>query len=101
MAPDSVARAHILVMGRVQGVGFRAFAMKTAVGHGLRGGVRNLSDGRVEVDVEGDKASIETFLGALRAGPPLGRVDHMDIRWDRSNAGYAGFEIWFDAGPHR
>ncbi len=46
-------RARILVAGRVQGVGFRAFAARTATRLDLVGGVRNLDDGRVELEVEG------------------------------------------------
>ncbi|MFY4728789.1 acylphosphatase, partial [Nitrospira sp. BLG_2] len=49
-------RVHILVTGRVQAVGFRAFAAQTATRLDLVGGVRNLEDGRVELDVEGKKA---------------------------------------------
>ena len=55
-------RARIFVGGRVQGVGFRAFAARTATRLDLVGGVRNLDDGRVELDVEGRRTVIEALL---------------------------------------
>ncbi|MEE9203709.1 MAG: acylphosphatase, partial [Nitrospirales bacterium] len=51
---DTRARARILVSGRVQGVAYRSFAQEEAWRRGLSGGVRNLADGRVEVDAEGE-----------------------------------------------
>lgn len=61
---------EFLIAGRVQGVGFRFFARETAVREGLRGFVRNLEDGRVEVQAEGDQAALERFERALHQGPP-------------------------------
>ena len=61
---------QFLIAGRVQGVGFRFFARETAVREGLRGFVRNLEDGRVEVQAEGDQAALERFERALHQGPP-------------------------------
>ena len=51
-AGTTAVRAQILVSGRVQGVGYRAFAARVASRHALLGGVRNLDDGRVELDVK-------------------------------------------------
>jgi acylphosphatase len=75
-------------------VGYRAFARAEAVRQGLSGGVRNLDDGRVEVDVEGARATIEGFLGSLRTGPSLSRVTDVDIRWEAPTGRPAGFQIW-------
>jgi hypothetical protein len=50
MPSPAVVRAHIWVSGGVQGVGYRAFTQRVAVEKGLCGGVRNLEDGRVEVE---------------------------------------------------
>ena len=61
---------EFLIAGRVQGVGFRFFAREAAVREGLRGFVRNLEDGRVEVQAEGDQAALERFERALHQGPP-------------------------------
>jgi acylphosphatase len=61
---------RIWVSGRVQGVGFRWFTRKAAheVG-GLAGRVRNLPDGRVEVEVAGEPERVEAFRQRLRQGP--------------------------------
>jgi len=58
-------RQHIYYSGRVQGVGFRYTTVHAAGRYGVTGFVRNLSDGRVEVVVEGKQAQIEAFLGEL------------------------------------
>lgn len=63
-----------IVSGRVQGVGFRAFAQRTARDAGVRGWVRNLPDGRVETAVEGEESAVRKYLDALRRGPFVGKV---------------------------
>jgi acylphosphatase len=70
---------RIWVSGRVQGVGFRWFVRHAAreVG-GMVGRVRNLADGRVEVEVAGDAASLEAFRTRLRQGPPGARVTGLE-----------------------
>jgi acylphosphatase len=68
-------RAHILVQGRVQGVGFRQFTCRVAVELGLTGWVRNLPDGRVEIVAEGEDLPLTSFMSLIRQGPPLSRVD--------------------------
>jgi len=73
-----VAR-HFLVSGRVQAVGFRYFTQAAANREGLHGWVRNLPDGRVEVEAEGDADAVERFERALRHGPRGARVDEMDV----------------------
>lgn len=73
-----VAR-HFLVSGRVQAVGFRYFTQAAANREGLHGWVRNLPDGRVEVEAEGDADAVERFERALRQGPRGARVDAMDV----------------------
>lgn len=96
MAHDLPARACIRVSGRVQGVAYRAFTQKRASQYGLSGGVRNLSDGRVEVEVEGEKRSIEGLILSLRTGPPMARVDNLEVRWVTPTGLNSGFHIWFD-----
>src|SRR5262245_55191721 len=88
-------RAHILVSGRVQGVGYRAFAHRVATQRGLVGGVRNLDDGRVEVDVEGDRAEIEAFLLELKIGPPAARVSNVDVEWSTASDRFLDFSMWY------
>lgn len=58
-----------LVSGRVQGVGYRYFAMRTAQQLGVRGTVKNLRDGRVEVAAEADAETLARFRAELERGP--------------------------------
>ncbi len=67
-----------LVSGRVQGVGFRAFAARTARGLGLTGGVSNLPDGRVLVVAEGPAHAIDRLEAALWEGPRFARVQRVE-----------------------
>jgi acylphosphatase len=73
-----VAR-RFLLSGRVQGVGFRFFAVDAARREGLSGSVRNLDDGRVEAVAEGDAESVVRFERALRRGPSGARVEHVQV----------------------
>lgn len=61
---------RVIVSGRVQGVGFRAFAAARARAAGLAGFVRNLPSGEVESEVAGAPDEIESYLADLRRGPP-------------------------------
>lgn len=86
--------ARFVVTGRVQGVGFRAFALRTASRLGLSGYARNRADGSVESVVRGPAAAIEAYREALERGPVLSRVDSVDqteISGELSEA--KGFEI--------
>lgn len=94
MSADPHVRARIFVNGRVQGVAYRAFTQHEASRRGLRGGVRNLDDGRVEVEVEGPKGAVEVFMEVLRTGPPMARVDELDIRWEAPTGQHVDFRIW-------
>jgi acylphosphatase len=68
-----------LVSGSVQGVGYRWFAHDAARREGLHGQVRNLPDGRVEVEAEGTTDSLDRFEAALWRGPAHARVDDIAI----------------------
>lgn len=70
---------QIFIRGRVQNVGFRYFAFKTARMLNLSGFVRNEPDGSVYIEVEGDKANIRSFIRALEKGPSWARVDQIDV----------------------
>jgi len=90
---DSEAAAHVRVQGRVQGVGYRFFAQEAAEAHGLKGWVRNVPGGQVEAEVEGPRAAIENFLEDLRKGPPIARVEAVQVDWHPPAAQFQEFEI--------
>ena len=71
-------RRHIYFSGRVQGVGFRYSATYLARPLGLTGWVKNLWDGRVEMEVQGDGRAIERLLDGLQNQRFI-RIDDMDI----------------------
>jgi len=71
-------RMHVVVSGRVQGVGFRWFVRETAIELGLAGWVRNRPDGNVEVAADGDDERVSRFRERLREGPPHAMVVSVD-----------------------
>ncbi|WP_028782955.1 acylphosphatase [Thalassobacillus devorans] len=89
-----MASAHIIVHGRVQGVGFRFSAQQVATEHNIRGWVKNNSDGTVEMEAEGEKQDLDAFVADIEKGPsPYARVDHIDITTEKNEKGYKKFQI--------
>lgn len=66
---------HLVVHGRVQGVGYRAFVEREARSRDLQGWVRNCRDGTVEAVLSGDSVLIEDMIAACQRGPFSARVD--------------------------
>jgi len=89
-----VAR-HVLIRGRVQGVGFRWSTQAKARELGVDGWVRNLPDRSVEVLVQGEAGSVGAMLAWLRSGPSHARVDHVEVTDadPEALASALGFEI--------
>ena len=87
-----VARRY-LISGRVQGVGFRYFTEAAAAREGLHGWVRNLPDGRVEIDVEGEAEAVERFERHVRHGPPGARVSNVDVDESVPHRRESGFSV--------
>ena len=83
---------HVLIRGRVQGVGFRAWVEDTAIELGLRGWVRNRRDGSVEAVLAGELELVLNMIEASRRGPPAARVERLDVS-------KAGPELLDDARP--
>lgn len=74
--------AHVIVTGRVQGVGFRFTVQQAAQNYGVTGWVRNKHDGSVEMEVSGETQLVKDFLKAVKAGlNPAIRVDDMNVEW--------------------
>lgn len=71
---DPLTRLHIVVAGRVQGVGFRWFVSETAKALGLGGWVRNRDDGSVEAEAEGTASALDEFERRLWTGNPYAQV---------------------------
>jgi acylphosphatase len=80
------------VRGRVQGVGFRYFAQKSALALGLTGYTRNLDDGRVEVYAVGPPAKLDEYAGLLHQGPRWADV-HGVNQEEAAVLRYTSFEV--------
>jgi acylphosphatase len=89
----ATVRATVLVRGRVQGVGYRAFVRRHALDLRLAGQVENLGDGRVEVVVEGPRATVDHLLVHLRRGPAHAHVEGLDVTWS-DPVGLDGFHAF-------
>jgi acylphosphatase len=87
-----IARRY-LITGRVQGVGFRYFAQRVAVQHGISGWVRNTPDGRVEVEAEGDADAMHQFEQQISTGPAGAYVDHVGTTDVAVGPVHSGFTI--------
>ena len=83
---------HAVVRGRVQGVGFRFFAERSARALGVHGWVRNRADGTVESVAEGEEAAVAEYLARLERGPAGSRVDVVEIE-PIDPEGTAEFEV--------
>lgn len=81
-----------VISGRVQGVGFRAFAHRAAAEAGVRGWVRNLPDGSVETCCEGEPEAVARYIERLRRGPLIGKVTRV-AEEEMAPQGFSKFEI--------
>jgi acylphosphatase len=72
-------QARLIISGRVQGVGYRDWALEIACRLGLTGWVRNRRDGAVEALIVGDESAVGEMIEACRRGPSLARVEEIDV----------------------
>ena len=86
-------RAHIIVKGRVQGVGFRAFVEYNARQIGLTGWVRNVGYDTVEAVAEGERPKAERLIEVMKAGPRGSRVDESNVDWGNPTGEFEGFGV--------
>ena len=79
----------------VQGVGFRFTAERIAVSQNLRGWVRNVRDGRVEVVCEGEEATLVDFLDKMKNGPMRSYINDVKVKWQEATNEFTDFTIKF------
>lgn len=82
-----------MISGRVQGVGFRWFVHDAATREGVDGWVKNLPDGRVEAEIEGELDAVDRVEAALRRGPATARVEDVDVDERAPEGRRTGFAI--------
>jgi acylphosphatase len=85
----------VRISGRVQGVGYRDWTQRKAIGLGLSGWVRNLASGEVEALFSGSAEAVEAMLAACRRGPQLARVNDIEIA-ETTEAASAPFSVRYD-----
>ena len=90
MLPGAIGAALLRITGRVQGVGYRAWAIETAARTGLRGWVRNRGDGSVEALIIGGEDAVAAMIEACRKGPFAARVTEVLVG-DAADDGSEGF----------
>jgi acylphosphatase len=86
-------RAHIIIEGRVQGVGFRANTRRVAYQHGLKGWVRNLRDGKVEIMAEGEEEMVERLIQWCHRGPTGSYVSRVTVERTDATEEFNSFGI--------
>ncbi len=91
--PRRPRRLVAKAIGRVQGVGYRAFCADEALRLTVDGYARNLPDGRsVEVQAEADEPTLRRFVERLREGPRMSVVHDVEYRWEEATGDFTGFE---------
>ncbi len=93
MVTEERVRLSAVVHGMVQGVSFRFYTKREALRLGLRGYVRNRSDGTVEVLAEGPRRAVEDLFSWLQVGPPMAEVSSVDATWEAPSSSWASFEV--------
>jgi len=88
-------RHHVIITGRVQGVGFRAYAKREANSLGLVGWVKNMPGGCVEAVYEGDEASVQAMTVRCHQGPSLARVEKLDLKEEPASGTFTDFRILY------
>jgi len=83
---------HLVISGRVQGVGFRYGMMREAERLGVTGWVRNTRDGKVEAAVDGPSEAVAAIIAWARRGPPSAQVT--DVQVKDVEGSYGEFEQW-------
>jgi len=86
---------NALVLGRVQGIGFRYFVVQKARKLGLNGIVKNIPGGKVKITAQGSKEKLELFVELLKEGPCLGHVEEVKVEWCKETKKFEEFSIEF------
>ncbi|MCS6881035.1 MAG: acylphosphatase [Oscillochloridaceae bacterium] len=86
-------RARVVISGRVQGVGFRAYTRTRARSLGVKGWVRNLPDGRVEAVFEGTRAAVQQMVSWCYSGPGSAVVEKVNVTWEPATGKEGEFHI--------
>ena len=82
----------IKVSGKVQNVGFRFYTQKTAIAMGIQGFVKNMYDGSVYIEAEGEQHAMQAFILWCKKGPEWAGVKELSVQ-EKPFEGFEGFEV--------
>jgi len=88
-----MVRAHVIISGLVQGVFFRANTRDRARSLGLKGWVKNRSDGKVEGLFEGEEGAVKSIIEFCKQGPSSAMVEKVEVKWEKYEGEYIDFTI--------
>jgi acylphosphatase len=86
-------RSRIIVDGVVQGVGFRYFVYRVATSLNLKGYTKNLINGQVIIEIEGEQSLINELIKIVRVGPKHAHVTNCVVEWIPYKNEFTNFEI--------
>lgn len=86
-------RVYLIISGDLQGVGFRAFVVKAAKKLSIVGWVKNRRDKTVKIVGEGDKDTLERFVGMCHKGPALAVIKNSVVDWQEATGEFVAFEV--------
>ena len=89
-----MVKTKIILKGLVQGVGFRHYCLKIATALGLFGYAKNLYNGDVEIEVEGDEGPVNEFINLVKIGPEHSKVTSISVESDKYEKIYITFSIY-------
>ncbi len=90
---ENVVGKHMIVHGKVQGVGFRHFTKQQADYSGIKGWVRNNMDGTVEIEAAGTPDNLESFTEALKEGNGYSKVENIETEESGKATTYRKFQV--------
>lgn len=95
MGMGAMKTLHLIIKGNVQGVGYRATAQHYAKKLGIVGAVKNLPNGSVEIYAQGPADRLQEFVGEVKKGPGLAKIQHVFIEECKIQKEYKDFQIIF------
>lgn len=95
MSKENTKRVEIIVTGFVQGVFFRASTREMGQKLNLKGTVRNLANGSVEIIAEGTVEKLEKLIVFAKNGPPSAKVYNIDVKWSKAEYNLPLFRITY------
>lgn len=90
---ENMVRAYLKLTGRVQGVAFRYYARSMASRLGVKGWIRNMINGDVEVMIEGNKESVNRMIEWCKEGPRMAYVEDVTLSWLPYSGEFLDFNI--------